>query len=87
MIAIGIITGVISILLLSIAAIEFRRSEVRFLFIAISRQVSPKRFWLMVVLRLLIALFFGFLSFNILTIPSQCDDDGKCTFTLPIAPR
>jgi hypothetical protein len=87
MIAAGIITGVIGILLLSITVIEFRRKESRFLLMTVRRQISPKLFWLILVLKLLAALFVGFFSFIALTIPSQCDDDGKCTVTLPVSPK
>ena len=87
MMAIGIISGMIAIMLVSLAAIELGRGKAKFLFIPIDCQTKTKLFWLIVVVRLMSALFFAFLSFTSFTITGECDDEGRCTVTLPVAPK
>ncbi len=87
MMAIGIISGMIAIMLVSLAAIELGRGKAKFLFIPIDRQAKPTLFWLTLVFRFMSALFFAFLSFTSFTITGQCDDEGRCTITLPVAPK
>jgi hypothetical protein len=87
MMAIGIISGLIALMLASLAAIELGRGKAKFLFIPIDRQTKPKLFWFTLILRFMSALFFAFLTFTSFTITGQCDDDGRCKVTLPVAPK
>ena len=87
MMAVGIIFGMFALVLMSLAAIEFRRGQAKFLLIPISRQAKPKLFWFILLLRTMSSLFFAFLSFTSFTITGQCDDEGRCAITLPVAPK
>jgi hypothetical protein len=87
MIATGLIFSIIAILLLSLAAIEFRRGQARFLLMSVSRQAKAKLFWVILLLRLVLGGLSLVLAFTSFTIARRCDDQGRCTVTLPVSSR